>query len=405
MCHDWSEEYTACCHVSRRLINCPKYYKQQSLAKTFLGRLFYRNVKNKKHCGRLIPHHAAKPFCSKCTVMVEELRARHVGDGALMAYQIGLVTLEDDFRRPFKEYRERRRDAARKSLERSEEHIQYGEANRNHRVWIPELYHNPQMLAKARPYGRQTTEEAPPVSSTRWNKPSAVKNLPRVGEKEKKSQKRERQRGCKRDSNRSHKHERSASAERIPAYDHSQPPKRPVEPAPTHYSQRRRDVVGSEPPLSPIPGLSSPPPSPITQRGTSNWTQERQYAPHQPPFATLRPAPARYPTLRRKPGRIFNISPPKPAPAPMNVPLPEYQVYLNALRSAPSNSTMSTGSITQCPGPRPPPKRKKGGLATQESHSSFLRRMMGLGPGTPDSGISDISFACQHSMWLTNQDM
>ncbi|KAI0838985.1 hypothetical protein F5Y06DRAFT_36919 [Hypoxylon sp. FL0890] len=393
MCHDWREEYTECCHVSRRLVNCPKYYKQQSLAKTFWGRLFYRNVKNKQHCGRLIPHHAEKSFCSKCTVMVEELRAQHVGDGALMAYRMGLVTLEDDFRRPFKEYRERRREAARRSLERSEGHIQYGAVNHNHRVWIPELYYNPQMLARKEAYGR-VAEAAPPVSSSRWKKPSAVKHLPRVGEREKQSRERERS------SNRSHKHDRRVPADRVPAYNHSQPPKRPTEPAPTHHCQRRRDVLGNGAPVAPA---SEPHPPPRPPRGISNWPQERQYVPHEHPYSTLKPVPSKYPALRRKPGTVFNICPPQPAPAPIAVPLPEYQVYLNALRSAPSPSTLSTGSIAQFPAPRPPPKRKKGSDATTESHGAFLRRMMGIGPATPDSGISDISFACQDSVRLTNE--
>ncbi|KAI1407492.1 hypothetical protein F5Y13DRAFT_206024 [Hypoxylon sp. FL1857] len=310
-----------------------------------------------------------------------------------MAYRMGLMSSEGDFRRPFKEYRERRREASKKPAERSGGHKEGRRATDNHRVWIPEVYYDPRKLAKKEPYGR-VAEAAPPVSSSRWNKSSIFNHIPRKGRKEKRSQEH------KQRSSRSHRHDRYAPTKSIPAYNHSQPPKRPVRPAPTHHHQRHRDVVGNRAPMAPAPEPLPPHRPPLTRRGASNWPQAKQHVPHAHPPAP-KPAPIKHPTLRRVKGQVYKIAPPRPAPA--TVPLPAYQEYLNALRSAPSNSTLSTGPMAQLPGPRPPSKRKKESYAKEESAGSFLRRVVGFGPATPDSGISDISFACQDSVRLTNE--
>ncbi|OTA82346.1 hypothetical protein M434DRAFT_379480 [Hypoxylon sp. CO27-5] len=399
MCYEWKEEYAECRHVSRMLEKCPKYYEQQESAGTFLGRLFYRNVKNKEHCGRLTTRHAEKPYCSVCTVMVE-LRAQRVRDDALMANQLGLLSLEDDFRRPFKAYRERRREAARRSFERAERHIQHGKTNDNHGVWVPESHHNPQTLA-GKETDAQAAETAQPVSSSPWWKRLFKFSLfSRKGGKEKESQ--ERKQSLTRSPLRSHRfHTKNFSAS-----DHSNPPQRPAEPALRHDYQQQPDVVENRAPKP--PALKPPPPPPLrpqlTRHDIHNWPQTGRYASHIPPSLASKAAPTKYPNLRHKAGQVHNICPPRQPAALDTVPLPEYQVYLNALRAVPSHSTLSTGFVPHLPGPRPPPRKKKGSDDVKESPGSFLRRMMGTGPTTPDSQISDVSFACQDSARLTNQD-
>ncbi|KAI0140152.1 hypothetical protein F4776DRAFT_579918 [Hypoxylon sp. NC0597] len=397
MCYDWREEYTECSHVSRVLVKCPKYYKQQEFPNTFFGRLFYGNVQNKEHCGCLTSHYAEKPYCSACTLMVEH-RAQRVRDDALIANRLDFFSLEDDFRRPFKEHRERRKEAARKSLERAERNIQRGKTNDNYGIWIPESDYNPQMSDRKDAHAREAEAVQPVSSSSWWKKLFTFSLFSWKRGKEKESQE-NKQSPIKSPQDDHHDHVNS-----IPASDHSKPPQRPAEPARRHDHQQRGDVIKNRAPVPPAPE-PPPPPQPrpqLTRSAASNQLQTRQYTPHEPPSLALKPAPTEYPRLRHKRGQVHKICPPRLA-APANVPLPEYQLYLNALRAAPSHSTLSTGSVAQFPGPRPPPKREKGDNAVEESPGSFLRRMVGIGPTTPDSEISDISFACQDSARLTNQ--
>ncbi|KAL7628159.1 hypothetical protein AAE478_002357 [Parahypoxylon ruwenzoriense] len=398
MCFEFHQEFSECCHVSTELTKCPTYHKQQGSARGFFGALFRGNIKNRKDCGRVVRHYAElKPFCQKCTIKNERLRTKHVGDGALKVYR---PIVEEDFRRPFQEYREKRRQAARRSQERSERHAGHSKEKRNYvvadtvpKVWIPELYHHPQTLARKETYGR-AAEAAPPVCPSRPQKSSSRQHSSHKhsrGEKETQAH--------KKSSKRSHEYSRQGFFDRTPAFGNSQPLTRPAEPAPTHQHRHRRKFADNEPPIPPIhESRRPPPPQPSTTRhGRTAWLQQRADIPlREPPSSASQPfrAPEMatekvQPTLRRKLGRVHNISVPRGPP----VPLPEYQVYLNAL-----NFAADTAKVTKMP--RPPAKSNRhveGGRrrSTLQSLSKIIR----IDPPSPGS---DVSFVCQSSKQLAS---
>ncbi|KAI1104159.1 hypothetical protein F4804DRAFT_204311 [Jackrogersella minutella] len=407
MCHDWSQEYTECHHVSRNIIHCPTYHKQQGSAKGFFGRLFHGSVKNKKHCGRLIPHYAeSKPFCPECIVRIDQLRARHVGDGALKVYR---PDLDNDFRRPFKDYREKRKHAIVMSSGKEIRGVRYGQERKDHviiethSVWVPELYHHPEMLARRDiSKNSQATKAMAPVSSSRPNKPLPTpKYHPRKPVKEE-----SKPQVHKQNPKKSHDHNRHTPEGKTPASSRSRPSRRPVEPAPTHRYQYHREVPGhgqAIPPAPETPPKPRPRP-PISRRGSDSWPQQRLYVATNKPLPPIprsgeppRSAPPQEPpTLRRKRGQVHKICPPRPPPAP--VPLPMYQEYLNAFRVAADNPGYDAEMIAQAQ--RPPPKKKLGHFG-EEWRGSHLRRMIGMEPGSPDSDVSEASFMCVESKQLT----
>ncbi|KAI1214048.1 uncharacterized protein F4807DRAFT_112316 [Annulohypoxylon truncatum] len=398
MCHDWSQEYTECFHVSRKLINCPTYYKQQSSAKGFFGRLLYSTVKNRKDCGRVIPHHSdPRPFCPECTVRVDQLRAKYVGEGALKVFR---PNMENDFRRPFKEHREKRKQAAEISPQRPERHVEHCKHTpKNVAVWVPELYHHPEMLARKKTC--RTTEAAAPMSTSRSNKlydPKYCSRKPVKGVKKPEADKQ----SSKQKSKDDRKHGCCGPSDRTSAPSHSKRPQGPAIPSAKHRYQRRREVVGDG---SHIPPAPKPPPKPPRQRircdTGGNRPELKQYAISRKPLPSI-PRPieksrsessSEYPDLRRNAGQAYNTSSSKPLPNP--VPPPAYQVYLNALR----NPGPDFGRVEQLP--RPPPKKKKHSHVAEGLRSSGLRKMMGIAPSSPDSAISDVSFMCQDSKRLT----
>ncbi|KAI2466397.1 hypothetical protein F4781DRAFT_355040 [Annulohypoxylon bovei var. microspora] len=401
MCHDWSQEYTECRHASRKLINCPTHYKQQSSAKGFLGCIFRNNIKSKKHCGRVIPHYAeSRPFCPDCTVRIDQLRAKHVGEGALKVYR---PDLDNDYRRPFKEYRERRRQVAGAPPRRPERHVgrdrerhDHVATNTTHGVWVPELYHHPEMLARRETRGR-AAEAAMPTSSSRPNKQSAAKYCSHKPEKGGNKSK-----VNEHNSKKSHKRSCRVPTNETSTRNRSQLLQGPARRAPTHHYQRRKEVVGSGSTVPPAPEPPPKPPRPQIRRGTGSRQKQKQYNIARKPLPpTPRPAdpsrsepPNEHPNLRRKTGGVHNISPQRPPPIP--VPLPAYQVYLNAFRE---NLDTNFERVPQLP--KPPPKKKYRHVK-EELMNSGLRKMIGIAPSSPDSAISDASFMCQDSKRLTD---
>ncbi|KAI0882707.1 uncharacterized protein GGS22DRAFT_195500 [Annulohypoxylon maeteangense] len=407
MCHDWSQEYTECNHTSRKLINCPTYYKQQSSAKGFLGRLLYGNVKNKKHCGHLIPHHSdPRPFCAECSIRVDQLRAKYVGEGAIKVFR---PDLDNDFRRPFKKYREKRRQAAESpELEACVEHGKHKCRNVTmdtiHSVWVPELYHHPEMLAKKKTYSR-TREAALQTSSSPSNKPSAPKYCShKTAKREKKPRVSQvHERSPKQKSKHTHKYTRRDPEDKTFVLGHSQLPRGPASSVPTNRYRNRRDVTGNGSPMSPAP--EPPPKSPrprIRYNAGGSWPESKQYSISRKPLPSI-PRPIEllrselsneHRGLPQNAGQVYSNSPSKPPPD--SIPLPAYQVYLNALR----NPGPDFERIERLP--RPPPKKKKCSHITEELRNSGLRKMMRIAPSSPDSAISDVSFMCQDSKRLTN---
>ncbi|KAI1459404.1 hypothetical protein F4805DRAFT_473334 [Annulohypoxylon moriforme] len=411
MCHYWNQEFTECNHVSRKLINCPTYYKQQNAAKGFFGRLFHGNVKGRKHCGRVIPHHSEpRPFCAECTVRVDQLRAKYVGEGAIKVFR---PDLGNDFRRPFKEYREKRRKAAEASPERSERHVEHSKhqyknikTDTTHSIWVPELYHHPEMLARKETHGR-TTETALPTSSSRSKKPPTSKYCSRKPVKEERKKKPQgsqtHEQSSKQKSKRNHKRSCRDPTNKHPVPGRSQLAPGPASLAPTHHYRHRREAVVNESRIPPPPEPPPKLPRPQVWCDTGgNRPEPKRYDIARKPLPSIpRPIESlradlsnKYPDLRQDAGQVYNIGPSRPPPD--SIPLPAYQVYLNALR----NPGPDFGRTEQLS--RLPPKKKKYSHITEELRNSRLRRMMGITPSSPDSAISDVSFMCQDSKRLTN---
>ncbi|KAI2621071.1 hypothetical protein GGR54DRAFT_86139 [Hypoxylon sp. NC1633] len=363
MCQDWNQEYAECQHVYRKLINCPTYYKQQGLSKGLIGRLFHSGFRNKKDCGRVIPHFAdIKPFCPNCTVKNDKLRARCVGDGALRVYR---PTLEDDSRGHFEEHREKRKQAGAGSHERPQRYVRHVGPKHNKTtsdvkpgVWIPELYHHPQSLAGRELYN-QAAGAAPPVDTSRVNSsPSSKRPLGKSGKPKTKSQagRSFRERIQYRDTN------------GTSVFDNSQAPQKPAEPAPAHHHPRHRQP-------------------------------QQMYVPRRtPPLRRLDASKSvigeDYPILRRQHGQVFDIHPLK-QPDILHVPLPEYQVYLNGLRFAEKNSKSDTKIAKM---PRLSPKNKNRKYSKEQKRLSTLRKAIGMS-SSPDS---EVSFVCRDSKKLAS---
>ncbi|KAI1373614.1 hypothetical protein F4677DRAFT_212662 [Hypoxylon crocopeplum] len=384
MCQDWMQEYTGCHHVSRKLINCPTYYKQQSSFTGFFGRLFRGRSKNKKNCGRIIPHYAdPKPFCPKCIIQNDQLRARYVGDGALRVYR---PAIGDDFQ----DHSRRRRQADGEFAKRTARYSRRGSSNHNRTatnitpdgsVWIPDLYHHPHALAQGEVYYR-AAGAAPPVDPRRSSrKARKAENKPQASE---------------RSWRKRYEHSHSVNAGSAPAFSDSQPLKRP-----TYHYQNRRIIAGHGSSVLPAPGPSLHPEP--TRHDDYHWSQQRQRDPNfkiptwHADAEPSEPPAMEHPPLRRKRGQVHKTSRPNPPPAPRipPVPPPRYQVYLNALNFASENSASESERIAKLPRPLSRKKKRKKRNDFRED-SRKLRRAIGFS-ATPES---DDSFVCQHSKQL-----
>ncbi|KAI2776944.1 hypothetical protein F4815DRAFT_502959 [Daldinia loculata] len=447
MCQIWSQEYSECHHVSRNLIHCPTYYKQQSEANGLLGRLFNGSVKRKKDCGRVIPHYGdPAPFCPACSVKNDQLWGNPVGDGAL---RVRHPHMRDEYQHRSREHRERSENSAERSCRRSDRHGQQG-------VWIPGLYYEPENLAQRDPYIR-SAGKARPVSPVQPpprppRPPVATQKPPHRPE-----QKRDKSEAHPRSSTKNldeHRHQAPASKQsshkterkgdnpvksnehrlHAPAKETSSsniPPrsKKPVEPAPKRDRQRRetddrdrdrdksvRSRRSSRIP-TPVRSPPTPPPKDPPKDPGRKWPPPiRHYIdpipkPPKPPPA---PPTEKHPRLRRKSGQVRHIppSPPPPPLKPLPAPLPEYQVYLNAQRFANDYHPPASPAIEKSIEPpmfrpplRPPPQRSKGyRLITGTGHTSgfHLRpTLRKVGPPRFSDASSDESFVCRDARMLT----
>ncbi|KAI1763417.1 hypothetical protein GGR53DRAFT_531507 [Hypoxylon sp. FL1150] len=376
MCQDWRQEYTGCNHVSRKLINCPTYYKQQNASKGFFGHLFYRDWRNRKHCSRVIPHYAEpSDHCSKCTFKHDQLQANYVGDGALTVTRShGEYDL-----RSFNERLVRQRTASRWPSEMSDPYFRSNNAGSNYTpqgvrsgqgVWVPELYHNPLMLAQnrsqpARPLplpqplasrhsprssGKEKKHQArseiiPKHDNPRQNSHEGGQSILKEKErssKEKAKHSKERERSSKgkvgisrgsvkSSSQRSHS-KQSSSLKRTHADGHSKRHGKPIEPEPSCHYQRHGKCTGNG--SSWTPPVPRTPPTPAQDmrqnRGGSlrRKSSPREFWPH-PSFMK------EYPALRRKQGQVFKAQPPKHSPtrSPVRTSSP-FVARFNAQQSA-----------------------------------------------------------------------
>ncbi|KAI4869316.1 hypothetical protein F4820DRAFT_444168 [Hypoxylon rubiginosum] len=369
MCQDWRQEYIRCGHVSRKLINCPTYHKQQNAAKGFFGRLFHGESRRRRSCGRVVPHYAdPKPFCLECIIKHGRLQTNSVGDGALRVHR----PLVDYDLRPFSEHLERRMTVARRP-EISGACFRYDDnTSCNHLgtttgpiVWIPELYHNPQKFARS---------TSPPV----LHRPRPQQAI--CAQRSSCDTRREEKYQVCGGSIPEHS---SSRAKSNPTTGHSQRHRKPAEPEPFYSFQHRRRYTGNGSSWTPpAPKRSPPMPSQGVRHGANAWSQQNSFPPQGFP-----PCPAMtqdYPPLRRKRGQVFRIHPTKhppiypptrpptrlpthpptrpsgclPARPPIRVPTPKYLSYLNAQRKAAGTYAPDTEKVTVTP-PRVPPKPTK----------------------------------------------
>ncbi|KAI1744343.1 hypothetical protein F4680DRAFT_290421 [Xylaria scruposa] len=178
MCIKSYIHYTKCDHVNTSLTSCPTYHKEQESAKGFLGCVFGRNIKKKEHCGKVVPHHLQSgTYCQACTIRHEQFSAQGVGNGALKVRQHGFQEIshgED-------------KEAARLALQKAAKSRRHG-GRPNHdviytetSVWLNDLYHHPETLARKESYARQAAR-APPVSSHHRTegRPRVVEPSPRT---------------------------------------------------------------------------------------------------------------------------------------------------------------------------------------------------------------------------------
>ncbi|KAH8162427.1 hypothetical protein CIB48_g5827 [Xylaria polymorpha] len=232
MCIKTYLHFTKCDHVVTTLTSCPTHHKQQQSTKGLFGCIFGRNLRNKKNCGKVIPHHhQAQTYCQACLVQKDHFTAQGVGHGALKVRKQGFQEI----------FHEENKEAARIALQKAEKRRRHGEKS-NHNiihtqtsVWLTDLYHHPETLARKEAYAREAAR-APPVSSHHRTESRSRAARPSSGKRTQGRHAGERR-------------QTESSREWMPAYGYSQPMIRPTRPAPTYpYSSRSVNRAPSLPP-------------------------------------------------------------------------------------------------------------------------------------------------------------
>ena len=354
MCIKLSQDYTECGHYSTSITKCPTYHKQQqSTARSIINFLFGKREK-RRHCGRLVPHHvlAREPFCEKCLVAQSQgLQGQQVGRGAVL---VDRFTVDEDFRsgdRGKRAKEPRRRHSGRRHPSPDRKHPKQCGVSSKASVWLPDAYHAPERFAETESY-RRSPAQAPPVSPPKASRTMSKSNhhsgtkssshkqsssssayaSRKTTAKDSTSRKSRPEGRSSKSTHDSRRYEREtpAGAFRTPAFGDIPPLARPVEPAPAYQYQHQGRFA------APAMTAMEPPPPPPAVRLSPSQARRRHAA---PPVPEKAPGPQ----LRRKPGKTFlNIR-----NQPLNTlptPLPEYQVYLNAM---PSLTTTTISSSRQ----------------------------------------------------------
>ncbi|KAH9883204.1 hypothetical protein F4778DRAFT_767607 [Xylariomycetidae sp. FL2044] len=348
MCNSLTKACETCGRVSKQRIACRDFTKQQDQAKkSFFGRFFHRDVK-RKDCGKIIPYSVGVATCEKCTLGSGRLRVHPVGNGAM---RVQLSTFEDEFRA-------QRKQAARESLKKAERHALYKMKKQHHNheivdakpsVWLPNLYHHPETMARKETYGRPPAV-APRIDPTRPSKSRSGQGPSREGQLKAAGV-------------------LSLSATRTPVFGDSKPLLKPVIPAPVHVAPSSRVHVMPTPVVSVVP--------PPTKR-----------------------------ELLRKKGKVHRTIPPRLPPTP----LPEWQIYLNAMKlaekNAPTESEKVAAMMKFSPERRARPGEPPCRYVIEEKEPAFRQfgKSFGIVPSSPmsDTG-SDVSFFCADSKRIAAQ--
>ncbi|KAI1265283.1 hypothetical protein F5Y18DRAFT_66494 [Xylariaceae sp. FL1019] len=334
MCIKTYEDF--CCEqVHTNLKNCPTYFKQQRTARGIWGLIFHRDVRQKKDCGRVIPHHLQlDSYCQKCTIHSEQLRAREIGQGAL---QVRKQTAKASHRRrqPNASKKYKYPDFLPEPLD--ELNCCRQEQIPEPSVWLPDLYMHPDKYATKRSYARPAAAAAPISPCSR-------------------------RKGCQ-DS-------KPAKARVSPSSSHISPARvlignvqsqsKPTLPPPSHPYQGKFRTQGPSPP--PAVGLPSL------------------------PAVVPKPQPAKVQELRRKKGCVYSVSKMRN----QSVPLHQQNLQAIAFRKPQAQHATKTPKATTSP-------PEVISLPHKSALSRFveLTREARKNPFVDDR--SDISFVCLSS--------
>ncbi|KAI5920797.1 hypothetical protein F4810DRAFT_681322 [Camillea tinctor] len=394
MCIRSSQRFSRCGHRDTKLAHCPQFYKQQSSTSGLMSCLFQK--KKKQDCGKAIQYYVElESFCRTCALNKSLLKTENFGGGT---FRVQRPTIED-------ELRNMRKLAAKESYKTAKHDQQSKKYNHEvisvkPSVWLPDLYHHPDTIARGKKYARETPP-APPASSPPQNSAWRIgsprsstrmeaKNITRDGHFNK---------ACGHSRHTTAPGTLSINADHTPVSGKPASFRAPVEPALTHlYQGKLSHKTSSLPPaggLPPVRGLARQ-----EAIGGKPLRLPRSDPPYEP-NSTERVRPReKQPELRHKNDRIYNIA----AVRPPKAPVPEYQVYLNAMNYVAAKSPSDK--------PQPVKPTNKSRLKTQpnlhhqyakeEPRRSALQTFMGWSSANKPYGDdgSDASFVCQDSRKL-----
>ncbi|KAK5628157.1 hypothetical protein RRF57_003872 [Xylaria bambusicola] len=282
MCVNSYEHYSQCDHIMTTVTNCPTHHKQQVSARGFFGSIFRRSIRERKNCGRVIPHELRiEGYCQHCSVKKQQLRGEIVGKGALKVRKQGFQEI----------FQEERKEAARNALAKSEkrDHHAGGNKKSNHEiihvessVWLSDLYYHPETLARKEAYAREAAL-APPIVAHKQARNHSDQRLGDLRPKAPTATTQERRREKRREA--------ESRDEWMPAYGSEKPLRRPLPPAAAHgYTGHfaNNSDYNAAPSLPPAVGLP-PVPQPLRRQRNDN---SRSFA--------SRAEAAGYPDPRRK---------------------------------------------------------------------------------------------------------
>ncbi|KAI0599330.1 hypothetical protein F4775DRAFT_600154 [Biscogniauxia sp. FL1348] len=392
MCIRSSQHFTRCGHHDTKLAHCPAYYKQRSTGSGLLSCLFQK--KKKQDCGKAVPYYVElESFCQACTPGNSSSRTKDAGYGAFRAQR---PTVED-------EYRNARKLAAKESY-KAAKHSRPGKKH-NHEVisvkpsvWLPDLYHHPETIARSEKYAREPAP-APPVP------PLPEKSSRRKASSHDSARKGAKSTAPKGHSSKNYEYNRHSAApeplrinaNRTPASGNSKPLSRLADPSPTyHHRGKSAGNTSSLPPAGGLPQMSS-----RARPGAAGGKPPRPPRPsvplHEPSDTESTRYGEKHPKLRHKDGRIYNVA----AVRAPKVPVPEYQVYLNAMsyvaEKSPSNKQKLARTTPESQLKAQPNPRHR--HTKEEPRRSALQTFMGRSSANKDDG-SDASFVCQDSRKL-----
>ncbi|KAI0526123.1 hypothetical protein F5B22DRAFT_269565 [Xylaria bambusicola] len=389
MCVNSYEHYSQCNHINTTVTNCPTHHKQQASARGVFGSIFRRSIRERKNCGKVIPHELRiEGYCQHCSIKKQQLRGEVVGRGALKVRKQGFQEI----------FQEERKEAARNALAKSERrnHDARGNKKSNHdiihvenSVWLSDLYYHPETLARKEAYAREAAL-APPIAAQKQVRNQSDQGKGDVRHKAPTATIQDRRRGERREA--------ESRDEWMPAYGSEKPLKRPLPPAAARGHTGRfanNSNYNAAPGLPPAVG---PPPVPQPLRTQRN-NNSRSFA--------SRAQATGYPDPRHKPKpAAYSVS-----PSTAYSPSSSSRKHLGPTQSSKAERQQDRNKMRQgedalmrapvpSGGGRGPkePSRWETGKTTLSELVEKTRRLS----GQTDSD-SDVSFVCQTSRAISEE--